>query len=105
VKVGAMRHRIGIYARAMTKDTYGQEVETFTLSTTRWGSVEVTNGAKEEGYEGQQEKDAIEITMRFFKTISVLGRVAFNGSSYQITSVIDVNGLGVEYRVTAERIR
>ncbi len=89
----------------MTKDTYGQEIETFTLSTTRWASVEVTSGAKEEGYEGQQQKEAIEITMRPFKTISVLGRVAFNGSSYQITSVIDVNGLGVEYKVTAERIR
>ena len=105
MKVGAMRHRIGIYTRAMTKDTYGQEVETFTLTTTRWASVEVTNGAKEEGYEGQQKKDSIEITMRPFKTISVLGRVAFNGSTYQITSVIDVNGLGVEYKVTAERIQ
>ena len=51
------------------------------------------------------QKKAIEITIRPFKTISVLGRVAFNGSSYQITSVIDVNGLGVEYKVTAERIR
>ena len=105
MKVGAMRHRIGIYTRAMTKDTYGQEVETFTLTTTRWASVEVTNGAKEEGYEGQQKKESIEITMRPFKTISVLGRVAFNGSTYQITSVIDVNGLGVEYKVTAERIQ
>jgi SPP1 family predicted phage head-tail adaptor len=100
-----MRHRIGIYTRAMTKDTYGQEVETFTQTTTRWASVEVTSGAKEEGYEGQQKKESIEITMRPFKTISVLGRVAFNGSTYQITSVIDVNGLGVEYKVTAERIQ
>lgn len=105
MKVGAMRHRIGFYTRAMTKDTYGQEVETFTLSATRWASVEVTNGAKEEGYEGQQKKEAIEITMRPFKTIDILGRLVFSGSSYQITSVIDVNGLGVEYKVTAERIR
>lgn len=89
----------------MTKDTYGQEVETFTLTTTRWGSVEVTNGAKEEGYEGQQKKEAIEITIRPFKTIDILGRLVFSTSSYQITSVIDVNGLGVEYKVTAERIK
>ncbi len=100
-----MRQRVGFYTRAMTKDTYGQEVETFTLSTTRWASVEVTNGAKEEGYEGQQKKEAIEITMRPFKTIDILGRLVFNASTYSITSVIDVNGLGVEYKVTAERIR
>ena len=105
MKVGAMRHRIGIYIRAMTKDTYGQEVETFTHTTTRWASVEVTSGAKEEGYEGQQKKESIEFTMRPFKNITVLGRVAFGGVFYSITSVIDVNVLGVEYKVTAERIQ
>ena len=89
----------------MTKDTYGQEVETFTHTTTRWASVEVTSGAKEEGYEGQQKKESIEFTMRPFKNITVLGRVAFGGVFYSITSVIDVNVLGVEYKVTAERIQ
>ena len=88
----------------MTKDGYGQEVETFSLATTRWGSVEVTNGAKEEGYEGQQKKDAIEITMRKCTDLQILGRVTALGNTYAITSIIDVSGLGVEYTVNAERI-
>lgn len=106
MKIGAMRHRISFYARSMTKDSYGQEIETFALSVTRWGSIEVVSGEKEEGYEGQQQKVTIEITMRPEKTLQVLGRLtALGGKTYSITSIIDVEGLGVEYRVTAEHLQ
>lgn len=88
----------------MTKDAYGQEVETFTLTATRWGSVEITGNMKGENYEGQQATTSIEITMRATDQVTMLGVVGFSTGFYSVTQIIDVGGLGVEYIVSAEKL-
>lgn len=100
-----MRHRVTLQVRSVTKDSYGQEIETFTTSISRWASIVVTGNAKGELYEGQLAVEGIEMTMRPLKTLTLLSRVFALEAIYSVTSITDVNGRGIEYVVIAEKLR
>lgn len=105
MNIGAMRHRVTLQMRSVTKDAYGQEIETFTTSISRWASIVVTGNAKGALYEGQLASEGIEMTMRPLETLTVLSRVVALGATYSVTSITDVDGRGIESVVTAERMR
>lgn len=105
MKIGSLRHRVGLLARAKTLDAFGQDSEVFTLQVTVWGNVSVNPLQETEAYEGTVGKEAITVTIRPIKTITLDSKLSWNGNLYNIISIVDVNGRMREHELIAERIR
>ena len=104
MRMGLYRHRIGVSASALTIDTYGQSVQTWGTAITVWAKVEEVEAAESTQAEGMNTKQVLKVSCRYKAAFTSGSRVTYNGSFFNITSIIDVDGAGKEMRFTAEAI-
>ena len=87
---GRLRHRVALQQPVTTKDSYGQDVVTWTHVATVWASLEPIRGR--EYFEAQQHgnETTVRIVMRAQGSlIKPTWRVLHGSDVYEIVSVID----------------
>jgi SPP1 family predicted phage head-tail adaptor len=104
MRIGLMRHRIGVSASTLTIDSYGQSVQAWGTAITVWAKVEEIEAAESTQAEGMNTKRVLKVLCRYNAVFTSGSRVAYDGSFFNITSIINVDGLNIEMRFTAEAI-
>ena len=91
MEAGRLRHRVTIQEKVVTRDTFGEEVITWTDVATVWGSVEPMRGR--EFMEGRQVEAEVStrIRIRYFPDgVEPEDRVSYDGRVFDILAVIEV---------------
>lgn len=104
MRIGLYHHRIGVSASVLTIDTYGQSVQTWGEAITVWAKVEEVEAAESTQAEGMNTKQVLKVSCRYRSEFTSGSRVTYKGSFFNITSIIDIDGIGKEMRFTAEAI-
>jgi len=104
VRAGDLRHRVQISNPTITVDAYGQPTEVFGVSGSRWAKVEEVPIGEQQIKEGTTAKRTISVTMRNLgtKIVNARSKIAYDGTTFNVTAVADPDGLGVMLAVTAE---
>lgn len=99
-----MRHRVGIATRILTVDAFGQQVETWNEPTTVWAQVQEIQADEAQAYEVTQQKKKINITIRYKSGVTALDRITYAGNTFNILSVINIDGKNITMEIIAERM-
>lgn len=99
-----MRHRVGIATRILTVDAFGQQVETWNEPTTIWAQVQEIQADEAQAYEVTQQKKKINITIRYKSGVTALDRITYAGNTFNILSVINIDGKNITMEIIAERL-
>ena len=94
MRLGPLRHRITIQARAAGMDDFGQESETWATVATVWASVEPLSGRELLSAQQIQSDTSHRVRMRYRAGITTSHRVLFNLRPFNIRSVINRQELG-----------
>ena len=91
MKAGQLRHRIEFQERNETRGTQGSVVESWTTLAFRWARIVPLNG--QELVNAQQIKNTIShrIELRYWVDLTAKLRIVFNGRTFGIESVINID--------------
>lgn len=102
---GRFRHKIGIYSVTATKDSAGFPVETETLVLSVYANVKTTRGMTIIANNSDFEKAYTNFTIRRPKTaINREMIIKFNGKTYTIEYLNDVDEAGVLLEIQAKEV-
>lgn len=97
---GELHHKVQIQAADVTTDDDGSIIETWRTIATVWANPNPTSG-------GERWKDAALATsnlfifkMRYFRGLTTKNRILFDGRTFDIKNVQDVNERGIIHMVT-----
>ena len=105
MRAGLLRHRVTIQEKGtVERNSYGEEVITWAEVDTVWGSVEPLLGkeflaAKREGAEVTTR-----IRIRYRSGITPTMRVVWGSHTYDIESVVEVEGRGRELQLMCREV-
>lgn len=104
MRSGELRHRVQISNPTITVDAYGQPSETFSVTGSRWAKVEEVPLGEQQIKEGTTAKRSITVTVRNLGTqiVSPRSKIAYGGTTFNVSAVADPDGLGVTLVITAE---
>ena len=89
MRSGMLRHRVTIEQKVPTRDTFGGEVETWTLVATVWASVEPLQGREYLAARQLQAELTTRIRIRRRTGILPQMRVVWGSHTYDIQAVIE----------------
>ena len=110
MRMGLYRQRITMSAAVLSIDDHGQSVQTWSTASTTppsvtvWAKVEEVEAAESTTFEGINTKQVLKVSCRYRSTFTSGSRMTYDSKFYNVTSIIDVDGLGIEMRFTAEAI-
>ena len=104
MRIGLLQHRIGIATRILTVDAFGQQVETWNEAVTVWAQVKEIQTDESQAYEVTQQKKRINITIRFKSGVTALDRITYAGNTFNVLSVINIDGKNTTMEIIAERL-
>jgi SPP1 family predicted phage head-tail adaptor len=87
-RIGQLRHRVVIEQKAVSQDSYGAPVETWSTLATVWASVDDLSAR--EGIQGRAELQSVTtvIRMRNRADVSAENRVTWGSHTYDIQGVV-----------------
>ncbi len=88
MQAGKLRHRIELQTRTITKDSYGQEIETWTKLADVWASVNPLRGR--EFFTAMQEHSDLDhrIIVRHKSVITTVNRAVWGTRIFDVQAVI-----------------
>lgn len=89
VRAGKLRHRLKIEKKTVTRDTFGEEVITYTEVATVWGSVEPLSGSEYFAARQTQSSVSHRVRMRYIEGIDAEYRITLGDRVFEIDSVIN----------------
>lgn len=100
LRAGKLRHRVSIQAVTHVQDSYGDALQTWTTVATRWASIEPAGGR--ETYEADQQRPDVSglVTMRPYAGLTTRHRLLFGSRVLNVESVIGVDEVSEEMRIT-----
>ena len=99
MEAGALRNRITIQEKSVTRDSYGAETITWATHATAWASVEPLSGREFLESRQIQAEGMTRITLRYQAGIVPEMRVLFGTRTFNIQSVIHVEERGREIQL------
>lgn len=106
--IGKLRHRLGLQNKTTTQNAYGEPVDTYTTSTTVWGSINPLSA--QEAINAQQANMEIthKVTIRYSATTAtyVLGttRILFGTRVFEVTSITKPDEIKEQYELLCKEI-
>lgn len=100
VTPGRYRHRVALQARATTKDSAGQQTNTYTTQATAWASVTPIRGREFFSASGEKSNITHRISMRARSDVALKprDRILFGARIFDVESVLDINERGREWQ-------
>lgn len=91
MRAGQLRHRVTIQQFTQTQNEYGEIVEGWTTFATVWAAVEPLRGR--EFWDAQQLNAEVtaRIRLRYLSGVGPTMRVVYDGRTFEVDSVIDVD--------------
>ena len=105
INAGKYNKKISIYSVSYGKDSQGYKTETRTLALTTWANVKTTRGMTIIKNDSDFEKAYTNFTIRY--PLTVINRdmqIDFNGKTYTIEYLNNVNEDGVELEMQCKEI-
>ena len=104
MRAGRLRNRVIIQSKSVTRNDYGEEVETWPEFDTLWGAVEPLRG--DEFLEGRREGAELttRIVIRYRDGITPEMRVSWDGHVYDIRAIIHVEERGREMHLMCREL-
>ena len=87
MRIGKMRQRVTIQARASTQSGTGQPTGAWSTVATAWASIEPLSGREQLAAQAAQSETTHRVTMRYRSGITTKMRISFGGRLFNITSV------------------
>ena len=93
--VGAMRNRVDVQRRSLTRDGVGGQSEVWTFLSTIWVEIKALTGRELEAAQAVRATDTHQINLRYYPGLSAKDRLVFTDPEalqhlYAITSVVDM---------------
>lgn len=106
MRAGRLRHRIAIQANTPTRDSHGQEIESWATVATVWGAVEPQRGGERFIDEANQllAERTTQIVIRYWSGLTIEHRISWNGRVFNIQGIINPDYRNREMRLTCEEI-
>lgn len=105
INAGKYNKKISIYSVSYGKDSQGYKTETRTLALTTWANVKTTRGMTIIKNDSDFEKAYTNFTIRYPLTaINRDMQIDFNGKTYTIEYLNNVNEDGVELEMQCKEI-
>jgi len=90
MRAGRLRQRVTIQEKVVTRNAYGEEVITWADVATVWGSVEPLRGDEFLEFARAGAEVSTRIVLRYRSGIVPEMRVSYDGHTYDVLSVINV---------------
>lgn len=99
-----LHHKVTIQAVTVTQDSFGQPTETWAAWGTAWANIKQLSGR--ELVNAQQVKGDVthEFRIRYRDGVTVRQRLSFDGRTFGILNVNNVNEADVELRLLCKEI-
>ena len=100
---GQLKHRVTVQKLAVTRDSTGEELETWSNVGTRWAKIEQVKGSENYQRSGETSTAIYNVHMRYEAGLLSTDRRLVYGSQYlDIESLINVDEANVEYELSCK---
>jgi len=106
MRAGKLRHRVVIQSKGASRDTYGAEVVTWSTTATVWASVEPLTGREYMDAQQTQAEVSTRIRVRYRSDVTYVPemRATWDGHTYDIVSVLEVNSAHREVQLMCREV-
>jgi SPP1 family predicted phage head-tail adaptor len=104
MKTTNLRNRITLQQKLINKDPEGLPIETWQDIATIWAAVEPLRGREYFQAATMQSQNMTRFTTRYRKGITSIMRILYDNRSYDIQSVIDVEGRHQQLELMAKEV-
>jgi SPP1 family predicted phage head-tail adaptor len=104
MKISDLRHRITLQRKDIVKDPEGIAIETWADVATVWASVEPIRGREYFQAAAVNAENTVRFRIRYRPGIMPNMRVLYNGRTFNIQSVIDVNERHREIQLMCQEV-
>lgn len=104
MQAGQLRHRVTIQQNTPSRDTYGEEIESWSALATVWAAVEPLAGTERYAADGAQTLATVDtrIRIRYWSGITPGMRVLFGARTFDIQAVIHLEERQQELHLLCE---
>jgi SPP1 family predicted phage head-tail adaptor len=92
MQIGKMRHRIELQSFSASKDSFGQEIKTYTTYATVWADVRQISGREMLNAQAAQSEITYRIYVRYNASIVITDRIVWDTRTLEINAVINTDG-------------
>ena len=101
MNAGQLKHRVTVQKLAVTRDSTGEELETWSNVGTRWAKIEPLRGKENYQRSGETTTNFYKVLMRYEAGLLSTDRRLVYGSQYlDIESVINIDEANSDYELT-----
>jgi SPP1 family predicted phage head-tail adaptor len=104
MKITDLRHRITLQQKLIIKDLEGIPTDIWQDTSTIWAAIEPLRGREYFQAATVQSQNMIRFTIRYRKGITSMMRILHDNKSYDIQSVIDVEGRHQQLELMAKEV-
>ena len=101
---GRLRHRVAIYSKTATQNSFGEEVITWTLFGTYWAAVEPLQGREMLEARTDTAELTVRIRMRYISGITPEMRAIWGSNTYDILTVTDIKSMQREQHLMCHQV-
>ncbi len=101
---GGMNRKIALQSVVRTKDAYGIASEAWTTYATPWASIKTLSGTEQEINKTVVGASRIQVMIRYHPEVTHVDRITYNGRTFLINSVDDVNEMHAQMKITATEV-
>lgn len=92
MRIGPLRHRVQLQTNTPTRDSYGDEVDSWGVTSTVYAQIDPVRGREFFAAGEKHSEINTKITMRYQSGVVPTMRVVHGSDTYDIRAVIDVWG-------------
>lgn len=101
MKSGQLNQRVTVQKLAATRDSTGEELETWTTVATRWANIEPLRGKEKYQRSGETTTNFYKVLMRYEAgLLSTARRLVYGSQHLDIESVINIDEANSGYELT-----
>jgi SPP1 family predicted phage head-tail adaptor len=106
VKIGKMRHRLGLRSPVKTQGSTGESVTTWpSVTSTVWGSLRPLSGKEREEATQTNEEVNYRARIRYNSSINSEWRISNDSNTYEIVTILNFDELDEQMIIDLKRIR
>ena len=90
MRAGLLRHRVSLQHRAIARNSWGDETNTWNTYDTVWASIRPLSGNERAAQAQAQTEISHDIRIRYHKVVKPQHRISYGDRVFEINAVIDV---------------
>lgn len=104
MRAGRLRRRVTIQEKTVSRNSYGEEIITWSDVDTVWAAVEPLHGREYTEMRRAGAEVTTRIIMRYRDDVTPAMRITWDSHVYDIESVIDVDGRHVQLELMCREV-